>query len=57
MFRKIKVDPTVTFNKLKKLLLDHETARVSTVGNELDISAAKKSFKKLSNAIFIGVET
>ena len=59
LFRKIKFDSggSTLFNKLKKLLLDHELARVSTTGNEQDISAAKKSFRKLSNAIFIGIET
>ena len=57
-FRNIQFDSsTVTFSKLKKLLSDHEMARVSTNGKEQDITAAKKSFKRLSNAIFVGVET
>ena len=58
IFRKVSFDAEeISFNKLKKLLADHEAARVSTtIGNEQDIAAAKKSFKKLSNVMFAGIE-
>ena len=56
-FRRVEFDPSnTTFSKLKKLLSDHEVARVSAAGNEQDIAAAKKAFRKLSNAIFVGTE-
>ena len=50
------VSADITFNKLKRLLSDHEIARVSTAGNEQDIAAAKKAFKKLSSTVFVGLE-
>ena len=56
-FRGVAFEPEeTTFNRLKKLLSEHEVKRVSADGNEQDITAAKKAFKKLSGAIFVGLD-
>ena len=45
IFRGVSFVSDITFNKLKKLLSEHEVKRVLTDGNEQDITAAKKSFQ------------
>ena len=57
LYRRIEFDAAnITFSRLKKLLCDHEIARVAAIGNPQDKEVATKSFKKLSNAIFIDIE-
>ena len=40
---------------LKKLLLEHEVERART-SNETSLDTARKAFRRLSNAIFVGVD-